>query len=130
MPPTQNEIKSSNHAIASISNTLYRTYWAIGENGSILLPHCPPLDGYNQDNPCHQECNEAHGNRENEPRIEIIVFHCHNYVAGLQFISIYPSEKYSQLTLDMNMSPPAIKQKAVINSVGGLPGKIDVGGDK
>jgi hypothetical protein len=30
----------------------------------------------------------------------------------------------------MNIKPPAIKQKAVISSVGGLLGKIEVGGDR
>jgi len=38
----------------------------------------------------------------------------------------YPTE----LTLAMKTIPPAIKQNPVINSVGGLPGRMEVGGDK
>jgi hypothetical protein len=34
------------------------------------------------------------------------------------------------LTLAIKIVPPAIKQNAVINSVGGRPGKIEVGGDR
>jgi hypothetical protein len=34
------------------------------------------------------------------------------------------------LTLAIKIIPPAIRQNAVINSVGGLPGKILVGGLK
>jgi hypothetical protein len=34
------------------------------------------------------------------------------------------------LTLAMKIIPPAIKQKAVISSDGGLEGRRDVGGDR
>jgi hypothetical protein len=61
-------------------------------------------------------------------RVFIVSWAYHHPSVFIPFYYII-SEKMV-LTLAIKIIPPAIKQNAVINSVGGRPGKIDVGGER
>lgn len=102
---------------------------------SQFPPHSPPLNRYNQNNPSHQKRDGAHRDGKHEHRIQPIILHSINRISRLSSKSVLSHSNpfiiqiRKKLTLAIKTIPPAINPKAVIISVGGLPGKIEVGGE-
>lgn len=97
-----------------------------------LFPRGPTLQGDDQDGPCHQQADQARGDREHEHGVQAVVVHCDDGVAALS--DLCQQEAVNTVvcretpTLAIKSTPPEMRPKAVSNSVGGREGKIDRGG--
>jgi hypothetical protein len=121
----------------------YRSSRHMPVSSPILFSNCPRratiyvLFSYDQfcdsnckDDPRHQKRNESHCDCVDKHGVKIVPLYRFNSVLGLHNLAWGFSFNNERLTLAINMNPPAIKQKAVINSEGGLLGSRDVGGAK
>jgi len=66
------------HTALSASRNL-----AVRKSIPVLPPYSPPLDGYNDDNPRHQERNHAHRDSEDEHCVQTIGVHCFSQIPCL-----------------------------------------------
>ena len=108
------------HADASLSKSSRR---------QTLPLDSPPLDRYHNDHPSHQEHDKAHGDGEDKHCFQVVGLHRHDSISRLclvSFLSFWSG--IEKLTLAIKIAPPAIKQNAVMSSVGGRPGRTEVGG--
>lgn len=88
-----------------------------------LALRCPRLDGDGKDLAGHDKGGESHAHGEREHRIQIVVDHCFNHIAGLGLVSDYHLVCFGILTLSMKIRPPEIRQKEEMTSVGGRAGR-------
>lgn len=97
-----------------------------------LPAHGPPLERQHQDYPGHGETNKAHGHGVEEHGIQVVEGHRGYRVGALE--SRQPADlpgrwyRSRLLTLAQNMTPPDMRPKAAISSVGGRDGITERGG--